>query len=85
MASLARIRVEEKDLASLAGEFDKILTWVAELNEVNTDDVPPLTSVVEAQLPMRKDVVTDGGHPEQVLANAPQAAAGFFVVPKVVE
>jgi aspartyl-tRNA(Asn)/glutamyl-tRNA(Gln) amidotransferase subunit C len=36
-------------------------------------------------LKMREDVVTDGGYPDKVLANAPERAADFFVVPKVVE
>ena len=36
-------------------------------------------------LPMREDVVTDGGNRDKVLANAPERARGFFVVPKVVE
>jgi aspartyl-tRNA(Asn)/glutamyl-tRNA(Gln) amidotransferase subunit C len=44
-----------------------------------------MTSAVETILPMREDVVTDGGNPAAVLANAPRAEDGFFVVPKVVE
>jgi aspartyl-tRNA(Asn)/glutamyl-tRNA(Gln) amidotransferase subunit C len=38
-----------------------------------------------AKLPMREDVVNDGANPQRVLANAPKAEDGFFVVPKVVE
>ena len=44
-----------------------------------------MTSAVKTPLPMREDVVTDGGDPARVLANAPKTANGFFVVPKVVE
>jgi aspartyl-tRNA(Asn)/glutamyl-tRNA(Gln) amidotransferase subunit C len=40
---------------------------------------------VHAKLPMRDDVVTEGGDPERILANAPKRAGNFFVVPKVVE
>ena len=44
-----------------------------------------MTSVVHQGLPMREDVVTEGGDPAKVLANAPKTAKDFFVVPKVVE
>lgn len=85
IASLARIRLTEDEQNTMTKEFQGILKWVDQLQEVNTDDVPPLTSVVEITLPMRDDKVTDGGYAEDILANAPKQAAGFFVVPKVVE
>jgi aspartyl-tRNA(Asn)/glutamyl-tRNA(Gln) amidotransferase subunit C len=44
-----------------------------------------MTTAVHARLPMREDVVTDGGSPDRVLANAPKTVDHFFVVPKVVE
>ena len=44
-----------------------------------------MTSVTPMKLLWREDVVTDGGYPDKVLANAPDARAGFFTVPKVVE
>lgn len=85
VAKLARIRVPEERLPSLAGELNGILDWIEQLNEVDVDGVEPLTSVVEATLPMREDVVTEGFAPSKVLANAPRTADGFFIVPKVVE
>jgi aspartyl-tRNA(Asn)/glutamyl-tRNA(Gln) amidotransferase subunit C len=44
-----------------------------------------MASAVAVSLPMREDEVTDGGMRDAVLANAPLARGGFFVVPKVVE
>jgi len=85
VARLARIRVEEERLQPLAGELSGILGWIEQLGEVDTDGVEPMTSVVAAKLPMREDVVTDGGDAGRVLSNAPRAADGFYVVPKVVE
>lgn len=85
IASLSRIRLTEDEQNTMTKEFQGILAWVNQLQEVNTDDVPPLTSVVEIILPQREDKVTDGGYPEDILANAPKQAAGFFVVPKVIE
>ena len=85
VASLARIREPEDRLEPLARELSGILQWIEQLAEVDTDGVEPMTSVVHAALPWREDVVTDGGDPAKVLANAPKADRNFFVVPKVVE
>jgi aspartyl-tRNA(Asn)/glutamyl-tRNA(Gln) amidotransferase subunit C len=85
IATLARIKVPESDLDHLAGELSHIMTWVEQLSEVDTSDVEPMTSVAAMTLPMRDDVVTDGNRRDEVLANAPSAAHGFFTVPKVVE
>ena len=85
VASLARIREPEDRLEPLARELSGILQWIEQLAEVDTDGVEPMTSVVAAALPWREDVVTEGGDPAKVLANAPKAENNFFVVPKVVE
>lgn len=85
VARLSRIAVPEERLESLASELSSIMGWIEQLNEVDVDGVEPMTSVVEATLPMRDDVVTDGNIQEQVLANAPKSEDGFFVVPKSVE
>lgn len=85
IARLARIDVAEDRLEPMAAELSHILNWIEQLDEVNTDDVEPLSSVTGHALPMREDACTDGGIPEKVLANAPESASGFYVVPKVVE
>ena len=85
VAKLARIKVEDDQLPALAQELGGILGFIEQLNEVEVDGVEPMTSVTPMQLKRREDVVTDGGQPEKVLANAPDAREGFFAVPKVVE
>ena len=85
VAKLARIAVPEDRLEPLAAELSGIMDWIEQLGEVNVDGVEPMTSVVAAKLPMREDVVSDGGSSARVLSNAPRAADGFFIVPKVVE
>ncbi|MBU6474423.1 MAG: Asp-tRNA(Asn)/Glu-tRNA(Gln) amidotransferase subunit GatC [Alphaproteobacteria bacterium] len=85
VAKLARIRTTDADAEVLAGELNNILGMIEQLNEVKTDGVEPMTSVIEMKLPERADEVTDGGIPEKILSCAPEKAAGFFVVPKVVE
>ena len=85
VARLSRIAVAEEKLETLAGELTGIMGWIEQLNEVDIEGVEPITSVVEAKLPMRDDVVTDGDIQTEVLANAPKSDEGFFVVPKSVE
>jgi aspartyl-tRNA(Asn)/glutamyl-tRNA(Gln) amidotransferase subunit C len=85
VAKLARIAEPEERLQALSQELSGILAWIEQLGEVDTDGVEPMTSVVAAKLPLREDVVTDGGKRDAVLANAPKSDKGFFVVPKVVE
>jgi aspartyl-tRNA(Asn)/glutamyl-tRNA(Gln) amidotransferase subunit C len=85
IATLARIRVEDAELPALQAELNGILGWIEQLNEVNVDGVEPLAGAARMALKMREDLVTDGGYPEKVLANAPERAGDFFVVPKVVE
>lgn len=85
VAHLARIRVEEDALPALAQEFNAILGFVEQLQEVDVDGVEPMTGVTPMRLKRRDDVVTDGDQQQAVLANAPDAREGFFAVPKVVE
>tara|TARA_R110002096_G_scaffold46517_1_gene124111 strand:- start:1324 stop:1614 length:291 start_codon:yes stop_codon:yes gene_type:complete len=85
IARLSRIKIEEDKLEPLAGELNQILGWVEQLDEVNTDNVEPMASVVEAKLRWRKDEITDGDKQQSVLKNAPRGEYGFFAVPKVIE
>lgn len=85
VAKLARIKVEDDALPALAQEFNDILGFIEQLNEVDVDGVEPMTSVTPQRLKRRVDVVTDGDQQEKILANAPDAREGFFAVPKVVE
>lgn len=85
VAKLARIRVEPEALPALAQEFNTILGFIEQLEEVDVEGVEPMTSVTPQRLKRRTDVVTDGDQQAKVLANAPDAREGFFAVPKVVE
>ncbi len=85
VARLARIAVTEEELEPLAGELGSILGWVERLGEVDVTGVEPMTSVTPMALRRRADEVTDGGRRDDILANAPDAREGFFVVPRVVE
>ncbi|HCP00935.1 MAG TPA: Asp-tRNA(Asn)/Glu-tRNA(Gln) amidotransferase GatCAB subunit C [Rhodospirillaceae bacterium] len=85
IARLARIQVDDTDLAPLADELNNIISWIEQLDEVDTDGVAPMTSVGEMAQRFRVDEINDGDLQEDVLANAPDTVDGFFTVPKVVE
>ena len=85
VARLARIRVADDALPALAEDFNAILGFIEQLNEVDVDDVEPMVSVTPMRLKRRDDAVTDGDRTAEILSNAPDAREGFFAVPKVVE
>ncbi|HEY6432969.1 MAG TPA: Asp-tRNA(Asn)/Glu-tRNA(Gln) amidotransferase subunit GatC [Acetobacteraceae bacterium] len=85
IAMLARLRVDEAQLTQVQAELNSILGWIEQLNEVDVEGVEPLTGAARMALKLREDVVTDGGYPEKVLANAPERIGDFYAVPKVVE
>ena len=85
VATLARIALPAEDRARFAGELAGILQFIEQLSAVDTDGVQPMTSVAAMTLPLRADVVADGGRAEAVTAGAPERAGPFFTVPKVVE
>ena len=85
IAKLARIAMSDEEIERLAPELNNILGWVEQLGEVNTDGIEPLTAVIDQNLRLRDDAVTEGNIRDEILANAPEAQHGFFVVPKVIE
>lgn len=85
VSHLAKVHLEDEDAREMATQLTTILTWVEQLNEVNTDGVAPLFNVNLTQMPVRDDEVTTGQCPDQILSNAPEAEFNMFVVPKVVE
>ena len=85
VAKLARIKVEEDRLPALAEEFNAVLGFIEQLNEVDVEGVEPMVSVTPMRLKRRQDGVTDGNMQDKILSNAPDAREGFFAVPKVVE
>jgi len=88
IASLARIRLDEDEVARIGSEINGILGWIEQLREVDTDGVEPMAGGAPEGQPamrMRDDAVTDGGDPDAVLANAPDRMGAYFGVPKVVE
>ena len=88
VAALARLRLEEEEVARVQGELNGILGWIEQLQAVDTEGVEPMSGGTPegiAAMPLRDDVVTDGAQAAKVLANAPDREGEYFGVPKVVE
>ena len=85
VANLARISIPDKELENVAKELSNIIVFMEQLNEVNVDNVEPMTSVTPTVLKKRTDLVNDGNQQSKVLSNAPDTREGFFAVPKVVD
>ena len=82
VAKLARIKVEDDRLPALAEEFNTILGFIEQLNEVDIAGVEPMVSVTPMRLKRREDVVTDGNQQDKVLSNAPDAREGSDRLPR---
>ncbi|MBH9982663.1 Asp-tRNA(Asn)/Glu-tRNA(Gln) amidotransferase subunit GatC [Bartonella sp. B10834G6] len=85
VARLSRIAVKDDEAERMANELNAILGFIEQLDEVNVDNVEPLTSVIPMTLRTREDVVTDGNKAFDIVANAPLSEDNFFLVPKVIE
>ena len=85
IARLSRIEIGEQQKLELINNFNKIIDWMATLNEVETTNIEPLTNVHQANLTMVEDLVSDGAIADLVLKNAPDAKYNYFTVPKMIE
>ena len=85
IAKLSRIKLKDDEVDELSLQLSAIVDWVEQLNEVNTDNIEPLSNVSMSKLPLRKDEDNLVDDSERVLSNAPEKLENFFVVPKVVE
>ncbi len=85
IARLSRIKLDDKESEDYIKDLNSILDWVEQLNEINTENVEPLTNISSSILPKREDVSKDTNSSDEILENAPDKLEGFFAVPKVVE
>jgi len=85
ISKLSRISVDEQKAKKLAGDLNSIFEFIEKLNELETDNVEPLTSVAETTLKLRTDEVKSKDIREQIIKNSPQDNEDYFVVPKVIE
>ena len=85
ISKLSRIAVDDAKADKLVGDLNSIFDFIEKLNELNTDNIEPLTSVAETTLKLRTDEVKSENIRDQILKNSPEENEDFFVVPRVVE
>jgi aspartyl-tRNA(Asn)/glutamyl-tRNA(Gln) amidotransferase subunit C len=85
IAHLARLEFDESSAEKMSQDMSQILDWVEQLNEVDTTDVEPLTTMSSEVNVMREDKVGMHLDRETGLINAPKRDAEYFRVPKVLE
>ena len=85
VSKLARISVDEKKIDDLTKDLSSIFKFIEQLNELNTDKIKPLSSILNEPLRTRKDEINDGKIRDKILKNSPNKNEEFFVVPKVIE
>ena len=85
ISSLAKISIADQEVEKLESEISSIIRWVEALNEVDTENVDPMSNSLTGVLRMREDLVTDGNKVSDILSNSPVDDENFFVVPKVIE
>ncbi len=85
ISKLARISLDSKKSDSLAKDLTAIFEFIEQLNEINTDKVEPLSSILDTTLRTREDRIDDGKIRDKILKNSPKENEEFFVVPKVIE
>ena len=84
-AKLARISLDEKKINNLSKDLSNIFKFIEKLNKANTENIEPLSSILDHSLRSREDKVNDGNIRDQILENAPNKNEDFFIVPKVIE
>ena len=85
ISKLSRISIDDKKAKKLSDDLNSIFKFIEKLNQLDTKEVEPLTSVAETNLKLRKDEIKSKNLREDILKNSPEDNKDFFVVPKVVE
>ena len=85
IAKLARISLDEKKINSLSKDLSSIIEFIEKLNELNTEKIAPLTSIIDASLRSRKDEVSEKIQRSELQKDNKFVDKGFYKVPKVID
>ncbi|PLX74199.1 MAG: Asp-tRNA(Asn)/Glu-tRNA(Gln) amidotransferase GatCAB subunit C [Desulfuromonas sp.] len=85
VGKLARLALTDQEVDSLQGEMDAILTYVDQLNQLETDGIEATSHAVPMENAFRDDQVLPSFSTEEALSNAPDPAPAGFRVPRVIE
>lgn len=79
---LAKLELSDEEKEQAKKDMANMLDYIDTLNELDTSEIEPMSHVFPVNNVFREDVVTNGDDREEILANAPEAKEGAFVVPK---
>jgi len=86
VSSLSRIELGDDDVKRFREQLSAILDYIDQLNEVDTEGVPPTTHVLPSMKNVfREDKLKVSISPDKALANAPERRGDFFAVPKIIK
>jgi aspartyl-tRNA(Asn)/glutamyl-tRNA(Gln) amidotransferase subunit C len=85
IAELARLELSESEIESFSHQLATTLTYIEQLNQVDTDQVEPTAFLAPEHDPLRDDVAQPSLPSEQALRNGPKVTRGCFAIPKVIE
>lgn len=85
MAKLARIGISPEDIAQYQSEMGKIIEFVAQLQNADTEGVAPLSHPVNVTPSYRPDIVNEPEQREHLQSVAPETESGLYLVPRVVD
>ena len=84
IAHLARLHLAGDDVERYAGELSAILSFVEQMNMIDTTGVVPMAHPLDMTQPLRPDVVTEPDRREEYQAHAPAVRDGLYLVPRVI-
>jgi aspartyl-tRNA(Asn)/glutamyl-tRNA(Gln) amidotransferase subunit C len=84
IAELAKLKFTDEELENFTHQMNDILQYMEKLNELNTENVQPLSHPVESVNVFRDDKLKNSIPTEEALKNAPLADEKYFKVPKVI-
>ena len=85
IAHLARLGIDKQDIDSYTKDLSSILDLMTQMSELNTDNVDPMAHPMDQVQRLRVDTISEHNNREKFMSIAPQAEAGFYLEPKVIE
>jgi aspartyl-tRNA(Asn)/glutamyl-tRNA(Gln) amidotransferase subunit C len=85
VASLARLKLSDDEIAEFSEQLGNVLDYVEVLNELDVTDVEPMAHAAEVTDVLRDDAIRESLPRDAALANAPKSDGRFFLVPQILE
>jgi len=85
IAHLARVGINEENVATYAKDLSGMLELIVQMGELNTDNIAPMSHPLDPMQRLRTDVVTETNQRDKFQTLASQTEAGLYLVPKVLD